>query len=441
MRGNRRYVMSRFNRRVAPPGDESSLPSADTAFLSKLIKTGDTSFIDDLARNIPEGLPPVTKDEFKYSKQPRRWHYVLLGMGLMYLFIVLSEARKTKDWWKFYMINLKESQLTSADSVGLRGVTRIEAIDRPQQSLFKSTTWQQSGSASASANGAGSMFDSNQQQQYPQIAGGFSSGTLNQQQQYPRIAGGLSSGILGQQQLYPPIAGGLSSGILGQQQLYPPIAGGLRSGNLGGGSTTMNSGSSTMQSYSNTGDTSNQATSLFGRANNNGLSSSAGGTMLQSSPTNNLGNRALGGIINDNSPMFEKNKQLTGGQLVVADNFAQQGVGQPQPQQQRSLTMQPYGNQVGTSNQATSLLRRANNNGLSSSAGGTMLQSSTTNNLGNRAIGASGITIGNNPMLGQNKQLNGGQLAVADNFAQQGVRQMQQHQNQHQLANRYGLQP
>ena len=325
--------MSRTNQRVVPPDDESSLPSVDTAFLRKLVKTGDTGFIDDLVGKIPTGPPPVIEGKFKYAKRPRSWPYVLLGMGLMYLLIFLWEAHKTKDWWQFYMMNLKESQLTSGDTIGLRGVTSIEAIDQPQQSLFKSTTWQQGGSAS----GAGGMIDSNQQQQYPQIAGGLSSGALGQHQQYPRISGGFSSGTLGQQQLYPPIARGFSSGTLGQQQLYPPIAGGLRSGNLGGGSTTMNSGSSTMQHYGNTGGISNQAKSLFGKANNNGPSSSAGGTAFQLSTTNDFVNRDLdaSGITNGNNPMFGQNKRPAGGQLIVADNFAQRSAGQQQQQQQQ----------------------------------------------------------------------------------------------------------
>lgn len=341
MRGNRRYVMSRANRRVAPTdSDEAgSLPSVDTDFLRKLINTGDTGFIDDLVGKAPSGPPPSESsrdDELKYMKPSRRWPYVLFGMGLMYFFIVLTEANKTKDWWRFYMTNLKSIQSTNYDSMGLRGSTLVEEIEVPSSNLFKSAEWEQSGAMFAS-NGQQHQHHHQQQQQqqpqYPRIAGGLSTGTLGQQQQNGGTAGMFASN--GQQQLqhqpqYPRIEGGLSSGTLAQQQQYPRMAG-----------PGMNSASSGMQSDANSGGGYvSQATSsaLLGRINNgNAMTSLGGGGQLLEPQTNN---RVVGTSRTNVGGSNMQYKQQTNGQLFMAGNAGQQDVG-IQRQMGNNFAVQP----------------------------------------------------------------------------------------------------
>ena len=256
--------MSRANRRVVPTDsvEGGSLPSVDTDFLRKLINTGDTGFIDNLVGKETFGPAPSASsrdDELKHSKPSRRWPYVLFGMGLMYFFIVLTEANKTKDWWRFYMSNLKSSQSTNFDSMGLRGSSLVEEIEVPPSNVFKTSEWEQNG-----AMFANSGQQQPQQPQYPRIVGGLSSGPLGQQQQNGATVGMFASN--GQQQQvqqppqYPRIGGGLSGGTLGQQQQFPRMAG-----------SGMNSGSSGMQPDANTaGGYVSQATSsaLLGRTNN-----------------------------------------------------------------------------------------------------------------------------------------------------------------------------
>ena len=338
MRGNRRYVMSRTNRRVPPTdSDEAgSLPSVDTDFLRKLIKTGDTGFIDDLVGKETSCPTPSAlssrDDELKYMKPSRRWPYVLFGMGLMYFFIVMTEARKTKNWWQFYMSNLKSSQSTSYDSMGLRGSSSlVEVIEVPPSNLFKSAAWEESGAT-------GGFFASNgqqqqqrqqpQQQQYPRIAEGLSSGLLGQQQQSGATSGGLTSNRLQQQQQqqqqglqYPRISGGFNSGAIGQQQQVPQIA---RAG--------INSGSSGLQPNPNArGGYVSQAASagLFERTNNgNAMVSSlgGGGQFLQSSTNSRV--IAPSGSNNGGGNMQFNKQPQSNGQVYMAGNFRQQDIGQ-----------------------------------------------------------------------------------------------------------------
>jgi hypothetical protein len=301
MRGNRRYVMSRANRRVAPTDEESSLPSVDTAFLRKLINTGDTGFIDDLVGKESPGPTADIGDATKYNnmKSPKRWPYVLLGMGIMYFFIIVTEARMTKNWWRFYMTNLKGAQMTQYDSAGLRGALNVQTADIPQSSIFKKTSWEQGGAG-------GSMVDSSrQQQQYPKIQGGLSSGTLGNQQQYPRISGGFSDGTRGE-----------------STKQHGDIAPIQPQGNTGGYTSQVSS------------------SSLFGGTNSNGMiASQGGGNLFQSSRSN----RALvTSQINSggNSLQGQYNQQPSTGQLVVADTFGQQGLGHEQAMG-RNFGMQP----------------------------------------------------------------------------------------------------
>lgn len=297
MRGNRRYVMSRSNRRVAPTDEESSLPSVDTAFLRKLINTGDTGFIDNLVGKEHPGPAAVLGDEAKYTKSPKRWPYVLLGMGIMYFVIVMSEARMTKNWWRFYMSNLKDAQTTQYDSAGLRGALTVQAADLPQSSLFKKTSWEQGGT------GGSLIGSSRQQQQYPKVQGGLSSGTLGQQQQYPRIREGFSDGITGE-----------STKQYGDMSPVQP------SGNTGGGYASHLSSSS-----------------LFGGTNSNGIITSQGGGNLFQSSRNS---RALvTSQISNGGNSIQSNfiQQPNNGQLVVADNFGQQSLGQQGHEQQFAL--------------------------------------------------------------------------------------------------------
>jgi hypothetical protein len=308
--------MSRTNRRVAPTdaADETdSLPSVDTDFLRKLIKTGDTGFIDELVRKEPAtALPYLSQnghDELKNFKPSRRWPYVLFGMGLMYLVIVMTEAGITKQWWRFYMHNLKSSQLTDYDSMGLHGSLPIQStgqsIELPASSLVKSATWEQSRSvgSTAASNNQQQQFSMQQtphqqlksqpQQQEQQQWSWQSTPQLQlqiqqpQQLQYPKTSGGLRSGTQGQQtsqqhqvQLQQPqqlqytkLSEGRSSGTLGQQQQYSQFSGGVNSriadgtsglpgtqsyGNhfaaMSGGSLPVDSGVSALQTYSTSGN-------------------------------------------------------------------------------------------------------------------------------------------------------------------------------------------
>lgn len=283
MRANRRYVMSRSNRRVPPTdNEESSLSSVDTAFLRQLINTGDTGFIDNLVLKEPSGPAAVVANEAKYTKSPKRWPYVLFGMGIMYFFIVMIEAKMTKSWWRGYTSNLKDTQTTQYDSAGLRGASTVQAAhlaDLPQSSVFEKTSWEQGGTG-------GSLSESNrQQQQYPKIQGGRSSGTLGQQQQYPRISGGFSDGI-----------------TAGSMKQYGDL--------------------SSLQPIGNTGGYVPQVSSSppFGETNSNGMiTSRVGGNRALVSSHVNTGGNSIQGHYNQ--------QQSSHGQLVVADNFGQQGIG------------------------------------------------------------------------------------------------------------------
>mmetsp|Transcript_25503 Transcript_25503/g.42418 ORF Transcript_25503/g.42418 Transcript_25503/m.42418 type:complete len:347 (+) Transcript_25503:108-1148(+) len=330
MRGNRRYVMSRAARRTVPVDDESSIASVDTDFLRKLIKTGDTGFIDDLVgketKNINVEVP--SKNHRKY---PRRWPYVLLGMGIMYFILILWEARNTRAWWKSYMVDLKSSQsatvnydsyYTGGTSGGLRGGPSMSTsnkettvLNQPQSSsIFKSPTWQQTGGVGG--GGGNAMYATPQQQhQQPQQQ---QQQYQPQQQQYP---------LQQQQQPQPQQRQQQPQ----QQNQYRQVSGGLSSGTLGG-STGINSmmntgttGSSNSQPlFANTQERPTPSQSLFSGTANTNNNRVLGSATTSGANTNSLFGGTSGGSSATNS-LFGGNKQVAGnGQLIVVDQFAQQ---------------------------------------------------------------------------------------------------------------------
>jgi hypothetical protein len=166
MRGNRRYVMSRANRRVAP--NDGGIGTVDTEFLQKLITSGDTGFVQDLvAKDEGNMLTSNMHDEVKYHNPPRRWMYVLLGMAIMYLWILIAESRKTNFWWKYYMFNLKSGQLTEYDSQGIQSTQAMmsDIVEGPEPALYKRAQWDQTGSINSLFNNNQQMYSPEEQQQ------------------------------------------------------------------------------------------------------------------------------------------------------------------------------------------------------------------------------------------------------------------------------------
>jgi len=105
------------------------LSSVDTVFLRKLIKTGDTGFIDDLVggkevSSLRKESEDTTnnnngsnngKQSFRNNQNnssSSSWRYVLFGMMLMYFFMLVYERRQTGDFWKSY----KQDYLLRASS-------------------------------------------------------------------------------------------------------------------------------------------------------------------------------------------------------------------------------------------------------------------------------------------------------------------------------------
>lgn len=130
MRGNRRYIMSRANNRNRPAASaaenhgDGTGASVDTQFLSKLITSGDTGFIDDLVgttsslSNASGTTSSKSRSRSRDRNLPRggkRWPFVLLGMLLAYIILILWQTHQTSHWWKSYTTDLKSSQQVSID--------------------------------------------------------------------------------------------------------------------------------------------------------------------------------------------------------------------------------------------------------------------------------------------------------------------------------------
>ena len=122
MRDSRRYAKARSTRRLH--FDEETTDSVgDTAFLRKLIKNGDTTFVDSLVdRPLATYLQPETDSRFpiKRRRLPRPCLYIFIGMFLMYFILHAWEQRHTVKWWKAYKQQLSAFQSTS-ESIALTG--------------------------------------------------------------------------------------------------------------------------------------------------------------------------------------------------------------------------------------------------------------------------------------------------------------------------------
>jgi hypothetical protein len=127
MRDSRRYAMARSSRRIPITGeDDETIASVDTSFLRRLIKTGDTSFVDSLkigsARPMPSAKtePRPAPMPSKRRGIPRPCSYILVGMMLMYFILYLWEQRHTIEWWKFYGSQMNAFKSTT-ETTALRG--------------------------------------------------------------------------------------------------------------------------------------------------------------------------------------------------------------------------------------------------------------------------------------------------------------------------------
>mmetsp|Transcript_6212 Transcript_6212/g.9549 ORF Transcript_6212/g.9549 Transcript_6212/m.9549 type:complete len:366 (+) Transcript_6212:74-1171(+) len=139
MRGNRRYIMSRANNRNRPAASASenhghgTAASVDTQFLSKLITSGDTGFIDDLVGTTSSlsNASGTTSSKSRSRSRDRnlqrggkRWPFILLGMLLAYIILILWQTHQTSHWWRSYTIDLKSSQQATIDQP-LYGDSRV----------------------------------------------------------------------------------------------------------------------------------------------------------------------------------------------------------------------------------------------------------------------------------------------------------------------------
>jgi hypothetical protein len=338
MRGNRRYVMSRANRRVAP--SDGGIGAVDTEFLQKLITSGDTGFVQDLvAKDEGNMLSSNLNDEVKYHNPPRRWMYVLLGMGIMYLWILIAEARKTNYWWKYYMFNLKSSQTTNYDSQGIQRTQSIvsDVVEAPEPELYKRAQWDQTGSINNLLNNNQQLYSTEQQQQFvPKSSSQFtqlqdSSSTITGRSSNRNSLSDKETGTgsqYSQKSLlqYQPIeggsrtiAGGMSNSYsMGEKEGNSRLLNGLSS------STQYDSGSSNAQpletSRNNYGSDGVSSLSLLGGTRNMQKASMTTTTASTGSGSQRLGSSSKSNSIWSSQNIIDGEESLTENRKQQFDN-------------------------------------------------------------------------------------------------------------------------
>eukprot|EP00547_Thalassionema_nitzschioides_P016181 CAMPEP_0194242444 /NCGR_PEP_ID=MMETSP0158-20130606/7969_1 /TAXON_ID=33649 /ORGANISM="Thalassionema nitzschioides, Strain L26-B" /LENGTH=348 /DNA_ID=CAMNT_0038977521 /DNA_START=70 /DNA_END=1116 /DNA_ORIENTATION=- len=112
--------MSRPNSRNRPSENigDGTAASVDTQFLSKLITSGDTGYLDSLVGTTSSLSNALGKSNRSRSssrdrtqpKNSKRWPFVLLGMVLAYLILLLWQTRITSKFWETYKTDLKATQ-------------------------------------------------------------------------------------------------------------------------------------------------------------------------------------------------------------------------------------------------------------------------------------------------------------------------------------------